>query len=253
MAWYASGGTGTRITLLLHGLGATAAVWSGTQRVLEQRGVGRWIAPDLSGHGGSDARASYSVGEFAAELVCLVQGESEVFIVGHSLGVYIGLALASRWFGIKVRGLVGLGPKISWSQTDLQATSELAGRGVRWYATSEEAWTRYRRVSGLTPEVAPNPQWLARGVVAGEQGWRLSQDPRTFCVAGAPFGTLAASAQTRLVLARGENDPMVSTAELRMHAEDAVDVPGTGHNAHVEDPGAIVGLLEGLLEHDRAP
>jgi pimeloyl-ACP methyl ester carboxylesterase len=113
MAWYASGGTGTRITLLLHGLGATAAVWSGTQRMLEQRGVGRWIAPDLSGHGGSDARASYSVGEFATELVGLVQGEPEVFIVGHSLGVYIGLALASRWFGIKVRGLVGLGPKIS--------------------------------------------------------------------------------------------------------------------------------------------
>src|ERR1700730_8990598 len=85
------------------------------------------------------------------------------------------------------------------------------------------------------------------------QGCQLSQDPRTFSVAGAPFGTLAASAQTRLLLARGEHDPMVSTAELRMHAEGAVDVPGTGHNAHVEDPGAIVGLLEGLLEHDREP
>ena len=37
--------------LLLHGLGATGAVWNGVRQVIEQRSLGRSIAPDLGGHG----------------------------------------------------------------------------------------------------------------------------------------------------------------------------------------------------------
>jgi pimeloyl-ACP methyl ester carboxylesterase len=40
---------------------------------------------------------------------------------------------------------------------------------------------------------------------------------------------------------------MVSLQELRMHAPQACDIPGAGHNAHIEDPGAVVALLEQLL------
>ena len=77
----------------------------------------------------------------------------------------------------------------------------------------------------------------------GDEGWRLSQDPRTFGVAGAPFDSLVTSARARVILARGERDPMVSTAELRAHAADAVELAGCGHNAQVEKPDAIVDLL----------
>jgi len=118
---------------------------------------------------------------------------------------------------------------------------------VRCYPTEEEAWTRYRRVSGLTTDIAPGEAWLARGVVKAESGWRLAQDPRTFAVAGAPFASLAASAAPRILLARGERDAMVSVEELRMHAPWAHDIPGAGHNAHVEDPRAVVALLERLI------
>jgi pimeloyl-ACP methyl ester carboxylesterase len=76
----------------------------------------------------------------------------------------------------------------------------------------------------------------------------LSQDPRTFAVAGAPFASLAASAQARLLLARGAQDPMVSTSELRLHCQDVHEIPGAGHNVHIERPGDIVGLLEKLLQ-----
>ena len=72
----------------------------------------------------------------------------------------------------------------------------------------------------------------------------------TFAVAGAPFASLAAAAQARVVLARGERDPMVSLEELRAHAREAHDIPGTGHNAHVENPRAVLGLIEVLLNAD---
>ena len=248
MIWYESGGEGSRGTLLLHGLGATGAVWKSVQQALQERGTLRWLAADLGGHGGSDWHKSYSVGELASQLAELVQQQpiGEWFIVGHSLGAYVALALASGWFGITVRGVLGIGPKISWSAADVQAARDLAARPVRWYATEEEAWSRYRRVSGLTADIAPSEEWLARGALEAESGWRLAQDPRTFAVAGAPFASLAASATAPVLLARGEHDPMVSLQELRTHAPRAHDIPGAGHNVHVEDPAAVVALFEQL-------
>jgi pimeloyl-ACP methyl ester carboxylesterase len=248
MLWHEKGGAGTPTILLLHGLGATAAVWTGVQHVLQQRSIGKWIAPDLSGHGLSEPLPLYSVGSLAAQLAGLVRDESETFIIGHSLGVYLALALASGWFGVEVRGTVGLGPKISWPETDIRATRELAARPLRWYATEEDAWNRYRRVSGLDATIAPNEEWVRRGITQTERGWRLSQDPRAFEVAGAPFASLAATARSRLVLARGQHDPMVSTAELQLHCPDTHEIASAGHNAHVEKPAEIVGLLERLLQ-----
>jgi pimeloyl-ACP methyl ester carboxylesterase len=250
MIWSESGGNdGGRTVLLLHGLGATAAVWRSVGRALQERGTTRWLAADLGGHGGSDWQPYYSIGQLAAQLAELLQQRQirGVFIVGHSLGAYLGLALASGWFGIEVRGVLGIGPKISWPAADVQAARELAARPVRWYATAEEAWARYRRVSGLTAEIAPEGDWLARGAVQAEKGWRMAQDPRTFAVAGAPFDSLAASATTRVLLARGQADPMVSLEELQRHAAEARDIRGAGHNAHVEDPAAVVALLGQLF------
>ena len=248
MIWYESGGEGSRGALLLHGLGATAAVWNSVRRALQERGTLRWFAADLGGHGGSDWQSFYSVGELAAQLGGLLQQQQlrELFIVGHSLGAYVALALASGWFGITVRGVLGIGPKISWPAADVQAAQDLAARPVRWYATEEEAWSRYRRVSGLSAEIAPGQEWLARGALEAGSGWRLAQDPRTFAVAGAPFASLAASAIAPVLLARGEHDPLVSLQELQTHAPRAQDIPGAGHNVHVEDPAAVVALLEQL-------
>jgi len=41
------GGSGEKLLVLLHGLGATAAVWHPLQKILEREWRGRWIAPDF--------------------------------------------------------------------------------------------------------------------------------------------------------------------------------------------------------------
>jgi len=74
---------------LLHGLGATAAVWHGVQRALERSALGRWIAPDLGGHGSSGAEVTYSVGQLAAGIATALPGTRDLFVVGHSLGAYV--------------------------------------------------------------------------------------------------------------------------------------------------------------------
>jgi pimeloyl-ACP methyl ester carboxylesterase len=54
------GGDGEPVLLLLHGLGASGDVWNGLHDVLSGRWPGRWVTPDLPGHGGSDPLAGYS-------------------------------------------------------------------------------------------------------------------------------------------------------------------------------------------------
>ena len=245
--WNEHGGSGTRTILLLHGLGATAAVWQGLGAVLHARALGHWIAPDLRGHGSSAWGRHYSVGELAADLVPLVRDASELYVVGHSLGVYLGLALASGWYGVRVRGVLGIGPKIVWSEADLQAMGELAARPVRWYPQQQEALARYRRMSGLDVAIAPDAALLARGVVREQHRFRLAQDPRSFEIGGAPFASLTASATAPLLLARGEHDPMVSLDCLRAHCGDARELAGAGHNVHVEHPDTVAGLLQELF------
>lgn len=248
MMWHETGGIGDRTVLLLHGVGATAAVWNGVRQALDARDAIRWLVVDLSGHGESDWQPLYSVGHLAADTATLLRNAAEVFVVGHSLGAYVGLALASRWFGIGVRGVLAVGPKVTWSASELEAARELAARPIHWYATEPEALARYRRISGLDPDIAPAAASLARGIVQRDEGWRLAQDPRSFAAAGAPFASLIKAAAARVVLARGEHDSLVSGAELAAHAAPVHTIAGAGHNAHVEQPDAIVALLERLIE-----
>ena len=57
------------------------------------------------------------------------------------------------------------------------------------------------------------------------------------------MAALLAAAPVPVVLARGERDQMVSTADLAALVPDPVDLPGLGHNAHVEHPAALLPLI----------
>lgn len=247
MLWYEMGGSGKRVFLLLHGLSATSGVWAGVTRLIGQRGLGRWIAADLPGHGNSAARANYSVGALAADLSSIVRDEPDLFVIGHSLGAYIGLALASHWFGVEVQGVLAIGPKVTWSASEVQSAHQLAARPVRWYMSAEEIWKHYRRVSGLDERIAPEEDWLAHAVTHCAEGWRLAQDPRTFEVVGAPFPNLFASAQAPVAFARGEHDKLVSESELQMYSRQVHQIAGAGHNVHVEKPEGILSSVQTLI------
>ena len=71
--------------LLLHGLGATGDVWNGWPPVLSERWPGRWLAPDLPGHGGSEPLPRYSFGDLAASLVDLVGPGDQLTVLGLTL------------------------------------------------------------------------------------------------------------------------------------------------------------------------
>ena len=69
------GGSGERVLVLLHGLGANASVWSRMIPLIEASWQGRWIAPDLRGHGRSVHEPPYGFGMHAADIADLIASE----------------------------------------------------------------------------------------------------------------------------------------------------------------------------------
>ncbi len=155
--------------ILLHGGRDHARSWDRTAEALCDRY--QVFALDLRGHGDSDwaLGGNYSIIDYALDLHAVV-GEIErtpVTLVAHSLGGSIALQYAGT-MPEKVRAVVsieGLG-RLQWTGSEhrpahgrmrewLADMRELSGRGVRVYATFEDAVARMREAnSHLSPELA---------------------------------------------------------------------------------------------------
>ncbi|MBP2181230.1 alpha/beta fold hydrolase [Amycolatopsis magusensis] len=234
------GGSGDRTLVLLHGLGGTGEVWQGLTDRLP--GEWNWVVPDLPGHGRSAGLPSYSFGGLTAEVAKSLSGD--VVVLGHSLGGVLALTLASGWFGPSVSAVCGLGIKVRWTPAELEKAAAVAAKPARVFATREEAADRWLKVSGLVGLVPLEA--VSAGVVQDGDGWKVALDQGAFGVGAPDLRGLLAAARGPVVLAAGEHDPMCPAEHLRELVPDPVVLPGLGHNAHVENPEALLPLLDRL-------
>ncbi len=242
-------GSGAPAVVVLHGLGATGAVWRRVAEVLVGRVDGAVVAPDLPGHGRSPGAPPYSFGAMADAVAAVLPDGWRGPVAGHSLGGVVALALAGGGFGVAVTGVAGLGIKVAWTDEELARAAALGARPVATFATEDEAWARYRRVAGLEGVAGLATADVADGVRPEGDGWRLAQDPATFAVGAPDMGGLLAAAGAHgvpVVLARGETDALVTDAQLATLVPDPVSLPGAGHNAQLDTPGAVADLVVGL-------
>ncbi|MFI7022137.1 alpha/beta fold hydrolase [Micromonospora sp. NPDC049900] len=235
---------GRAVLVLLHGMGATGDVWLPWAPLLEQRWPGRWSAPDLAGHGGASPLPEYSFTALADRVAESLAPDDRIVVLGHSLGGVVGLALAAADRGVPVDAVVGLGIKAVWSPAELARAADLAARPVTWFTTRDEAARRHLRVSGLTGLLSPERPAVDAGLRQVDGRWRLAMDPAAFAVGEPDLAALLAAIDVPVLLARGEHDAMVTDAQLRAYDVPVVTLPGLGHNAHVEDPAAVLALLD---------
>ncbi len=236
-------GSGDPVLLLLHGLGATGEVWDGLVASVADRWPGTVLVPDLPGHGRSAPLPRYSFGALTAAVADALPAGRPVSVLGHSLGGVLGLTLASGWFGVPVPAACGLGIKVSWTPEELARAAELAARPAKTFGTRAEAMERALKVAGLSGLVPS----VDAGVVEAAGGWRLALDAAAFGVGAPDMPGLLAACRGTVVLAAGERDPMSPPEGLRSLRPDAVSLAGLGHNAHVEDPGALWPLVSRLV------
>ena len=238
------GGTGEPVLLLLHGLGATGDVWEGWRPLLARRWPGRWLAPDLPGHGGSQPLPGYTFDTLAAAVAGIVSAGARTLVLGHSLGGVVGLALASGSFDVPVQAVTGLGIKVVWTQEDLDRARAAAHRPPTWFASRKEAAARYLRISGLAGLLTAADPAVEAGLREQHGRWRLAMDPGAFAVGAPDMTQLLARSRAPVTLARGEHDAMNTDEQLARLGVPTVTLPGLGHNAHVENPHLAITLLD---------
>ena len=245
--WVARGGRGERLLVLLHGLGANAAVWERLLPLIEGSWPGRWLAPDLRGHGRSVRSGPYGFGMHAADVAALIEMEAPgpVTLVGHSFGGAVAALVASGWFGPRVRDVAAFGVKIDWTAEETAKTRELAGRPAPVFATRDEATARYLRVSGLEGLAPPSSATAVAGVTGTDGAFQVAMDPRAYGAVGPSVEGLLRLAEASLRLAAGDRDPMVTLEQMRRIDPAARIFEGVGHNAHWEAPEQVWDFIAG--------
>jgi len=239
------GGDGEPVLLLLHGLGANGDVWHGLHEVLRSRWPGRWVTPDLPGHGQSASLPRYSFSDLAAAIAHPVRSANRLIVLGHSLGGVVALALAGGSFGVPVSAVCGLGIKVEWTGEELARARALSARPNPLYSARNEAAERHLKLAGLTGLLAPDAVGDA-ALERRDDGWTVAFDPAVFAVGAPDMVGLLAAARAPVLLIAGERDPMCTAEQLRRLVPDPVILPGLGHNAHVEAPAALWPPLERL-------
>ena len=243
-----TGGSGAPVLVLLHGIGGNAAVWRRMLPLVERRWPGRWLAPDLRGHGRSAHARPYGYAVFAADVANALAGrDAEAVLLGHSMGGVVAMALATGWFGVRVRRVFAFGVKIGWTADEVARMHKLAAAPAKLFGSYAEAAERYLRVSGLAGLVDPESPEALAGVAETDGGFRLAADQGIYAAVGPAVAEFHRAATAPVRLAAGESDPMMSLAEMQALDPQAALLPGLGHNCHVEAPERVWELFERTL------
>jgi pimeloyl-ACP methyl ester carboxylesterase len=241
------GQRGRPLVLLVHGRGANARWWDHVAPALAADV--RVIAVDLSGHGDSDWRPAYDFEVWARDILSVAAAEDSdaPVLVGHSMGSTACLTAAARHPGM--RGLVLIDSPIGIPHG---APSGPAARGVRTYATRQEAVGRFRL---LPPDPVTCPAVEAHiaehSVRPVEGGWTFRTDPAALSPVLLPVEEVPA-VSCPVALVRGERG--IATAETTAAVagrlgRDVVTtvVPDVGHHVGIGQPVALIAVLRLLM------
>ncbi len=261
---YAQAGSGP-VLLLIHGMAGNFENWREVIAPLARHHT--VIAPDLPGHGASEAGGGdYSLGAMAASLrdLLVLLGHDRATLVGHSLGGGIAMQFAYQFPEMAERLVLvssgGLGPEVS----PVLRAAALPGADIFIAATAGPGTAvgsvvgRGLRAAGLRPnadvaEVARGYASLAdperraaflatlRSVV-GTGGQRVHAGDRLYLAGGVP-----------VLIVWGERDPLIP-ADHGRRAHDAIAgstleiFEDVGHLPQIEVPTRFVAALEQFLE-----
>lgn len=245
-----TGGDGTPV-LLLHAFPLSSKMWEPQIDALGDRY--RFIAPDLSGFGASDApEDGYSMERWAGEVEVLLDevGSDKVVLAGLSMGGYLGFECLRR-FGDRFSALVLADTKAEADppegiekRTKQQQQVRDGGRdeliGGLAGALLSESTTQNK------PDVVERARALMDNPPAGFVGALEAMKNRPDST-----GELASIKIPTLIIV-GENDgvtPPEAARKMHEHIEGSrlVVIPEAGHLSNLEAPEAFNGALAEFL------
>lgn len=244
--------------VFVHGGGAHAHWWTHVAaRYAEHYRV---AALDLSGHGDSGRRESYSLETWAEEVMAVVADagmRGNPVIVGHSMGGFVTIVTAAL-HSDSLAGVVVCDSPVTEPDPEVDAAriGEAFGQ-PRVYPTRKDALVRFRTVPRqahyLDYVMADlGPLSLARV----EGGWSWKFDHRVF---GAFHGNpraiarpFLAEVRCRLALLRSEfglvtEDIGAYMYDLLGRVNPVIEIPEAGHHVMLDQPLLLITALNTLL------
>ena len=254
------------VVLLIHGTGASTHSFRKLAPLLAPYYT--LVAPDLPGHGFTDAPSSspgYSLPGVANGLGALLQvlNLKPALAVGHSAGAAVALRMMldssiTPAAVVSLNGALlpfpGLTHDFFGPAARLLASSSLTAKAFSLLAGSRPSVERMLRSTGsridsegvrLYALLAGNPGHV-QAALALMANWDLR-----------PLARDLSRLSSRLILVTGSQDGMVPPAELyRVRAlvreAELVSLPGLGHLAHEERPDEVAALLHRTMPHEAA-
>jgi pimeloyl-ACP methyl ester carboxylesterase len=225
----------------------------------------RVLSIDLSGHGDSDRRETYSLETWADEVLAVARAESAVLdgsgppiIFGHSMGGFVALT-AGRDHGDELAGVVAIDSPVRELSPEVKEWLA-SGRDVppnKIHPTREETEARFRTL----PKDESSLEYVRRHIAAGsvrelEGGWSWKFDPHIFLRSQMEPEDLATTA-CPVALVRGERG--MATTDITEVVKERLGghvpvtvVPDAGHHIMLDQPIALIALLQTLLGQWRA-
>jgi pimeloyl-ACP methyl ester carboxylesterase len=241
--------------VLVHGGAAHAHWWT----PLAPMFMGKWhvVALDLSGHGDSGRRSTYSHQAWAREVMAVVDDAAfpgPPVLVGHSLGGMVTIQTASD-FGDRLRGAVLVDtPVLRPAPEEEEGTRGRAFRAPGTYPDLDTALKHFRLIP---PQPCDNDfvvDHIARhSLRETESGWTWKFDPVLFQHALVPLRDQLATVKCRVALFRGQHSVTVpeDTADYMYELMDrkapVVTIPEAHHHLILDQPLAFVAALRTLL------
>jgi pimeloyl-ACP methyl ester carboxylesterase len=239
--------------VLVHGGGAHSRWWDHVAPLLAD-GL-RVVALDLSGHGDSGRRPTYSMEQWAAEVldVAAVGGiDGPPLVVGHSMGggvTFVVGSVASE----SVAGIVVIDSAFRAPQPEEDAASLHRAFGpLRVYASLAEARARFRTVPDQPTSLPFVLDHVAEtSVHEVEGGWSWKFDPLVF-QRPRPGREILQSITCRVALFRAEHglatpDVGAEMYELLGRRAPVIEIPDAWHHVMLDRPLALVTGLRTLL------
>ena len=253
IAYRTWGEPGGRGIMLVHGGAAHSRWWDHIGPLLAD---GRLVvALDLSGHGDSARRESYSLDQWAREVLAVAEDAgiaTPPAVVGHSLGGLVTLRAAAL-FGPGIEGAVVIDSPIrEMSPEEHAAMEHRAFGGLRVYPSKEAILARFRPVPDQPVLGYIADHVAATSIREADGGWTWKWDPAIFSRQVPP--TLLTRLDCRVALFRAEHG-MVSTEMSDVmydrlgRVAPVIEIPAAGHHVMLDQPIALVAATRTLLSN----
>jgi pimeloyl-ACP methyl ester carboxylesterase len=228
---------GATPVLLIHGAGASSAIWMMVMARLAR--AARVVAIDLPGHGpsplpeGGSAALSIAAYRDAVGMLAGTLCLGPSVLVGHSMGALVAIEAALAWPD-KVRGLVlcGAAPRLGVRDELLALIREDHARVPTWMAEH-----------GLSPAAKPAVRrgFVAAGIVTPPEVTLADFE----AVRAADLGQRIRSVTCPMLWLDGADDAIVGARDER--PGEARRLEGVGHLVPIEAPAAVAESVIGLL------